>query len=171
MINVESIMTPDPLRLKVNDTLADANRLMGKEHIHHVPIVDDSDNLVGLISHRDVLSANSSSLRSKAKSDYQSTLLSEIMVTDVVTITPTAGTLKAAQYIHNSRHGCLPVVKQGKLIGIVTEYDFVEVAMSLLERREQRELTEEDARFLAGEDSMESHDDLGVDISAAQDWD
>ncbi len=171
MISVESIMTPEPLRLKASNTLADANRLMGDKHIHHIPIVDKADQLIGIISHRDVLAANSSSLRSERNSDYDSTLLGDIMVTDVVTISPTAGTLKAAQYIHNSRHGCLPVLDEGKLVGIVTEYDFVEIAMSLLERRERREFTEEDAEFLANEDNLQSPDDLGVDISAAQNWD
>ncbi|MFT6156760.1 MAG: CBS domain-containing membrane protein [Neolewinella sp.] len=138
--------------------------------MHHIPIVDEADQLIGIISHRDVLSANSSSLRSKPGSDYGSTLIGDIMVTDVVTISPTAGTLKAAQYIHNSRHGCLPVLDDGKLVGIVTEYDFVEVAMSLLERRQRTEFTEEDAEDLAS-DNLQSADELGLDVSAAQNWD
>ena len=169
MISVESIMTPEPVKLTADDTLGTAARLMADKHIHHIPIVDSSDGLVGLISHRDVLAASGSTLNKKP-SDNSDTRLGEIMTTPVVSIPPETGTLKAAQYIHKSRHGCLPVVDGGSLIGIITEYDFVEVAISLLERREVKP-------FEGGEDELDDFveddypEDLGIDTSSADDWD
>lgn len=168
MISVESIMTPDPVSLKPDDTLETANILMNEKHIHHIPIVDEKDGLVGLISHRDVLAATGSTLN-QHPSDNSQAKLSDIMTTPAISITPDTGTLKAAQYIHNSRHGCLPVVEDGNLIGIITEYDFVEVAMSLLERREvtdYKDDTDEDNELFDN-----APEDLGIDISAAKDWD
>ena len=168
MISVESIMTQNPISLKPDDTLETANKLMNEKHIHHIPIVDEKDDLVGLISHRDVLAATGSTLN-RHPSDNSQAKLGDIMTAPAISITPDTGTLKAAQYIHNSRHGCLPVVDDGNLIGIITEYDFVEVAMSLLEQREVKDYkddTEDDDKFF--DDAPE---DLGIDVSAAQDWD
>jgi CBS domain-containing protein len=169
MISVESIMTADPVKLTSNDTLETACKLMNEKHIHHIPIVDENDALVGLISHRDVLAASGSTLNNHPTDNGQ-TPLGEIMTSPVVSIAPETGTLKAAQYIHQSRHGCLPIVDDGSLIGIITEYDFVEVAISLLERREVKPF--EDNRD--GDDDYsgnESAEDLGIDTSSAQNWD
>lgn len=169
MISVESIMTPDPVTLKATDKLATAHKLMTERHIHHIPVVDADDAVVGLISHRDILAASSSILNPQPR-DTSNVPLGEIMTTNVVTITPDTGTLKAAQYIHNSRHGCLPVVDEGSLIGIITEYDFVEVAISLLERRADKPFEEPQEEDDAFEDDA-SPEDLGIDLSAAQNWD
>lgn len=169
MISVESIMTPDPVKLTTEDTLGTAARLMAEKHIHHIPIVDANDGLIGLISHRDILAASGSTLKQQP-SDNSETRLGEIMTTPVVSIPPETGTLKAAQYIHKSRHGCLPVVDNGNLIGIITEYDFVDVAISLLERREVKPFEDEpdDLDEFVEDDYSE---DLGIDTSSARDWD
>lgn len=169
MISVESIMTPDPVRLKPSDTLGTAHVLMNEKHIHHIPIVDDNDGLVGLISHRDLLAASSSILNTHP-SDNSDIPVEQIMITDVVSIRPDTGTLKAAQYIHNSRHGCLPVVDEGVLIGIITEYDFVEVAINLLEQRASEPMEDDDTDFDDDEDDY-APEDLGIDTSAASNWD
>ncbi len=169
MISVETIMTPDPVKLTATDTLGTALSLMTDKHIHHIPIVDESDAVIGLISHRDVLAASSSNLN-KHPNDNSNTPLGEIMSHPVVSISPDTGTLKAAQYIHNSRHGCLPVVYDGSLIGIITEYDFVEVAISLLERREVKPFEDDRDQDEAYSDT-ESPEELGIDTSSAQNWD
>jgi CBS domain-containing membrane protein len=169
MISVESIMTPDPVKLNETDTLGTALTLMADKHIHHIPIVDGNDVVIGLISHRDILAASSSTLN-KSPSDNSNILLREIMTSPVVSISPQTGTLKAAQYIHQSRHGCLPIIDDGSLIGIITEYDFVEVAINLLERRATKPF--EDERDQDDEYSAaDSPEDLGIDTSSAQNWD
>lgn len=169
MISVESIMTPNPVTLSENDTLGTAHQLMTEKNIHHIPIVDNSDNMIGLISHRDILAASGSTLNNHP-SDNSKTLLSKIMTSPVISISPDTGTLKAAQYIHQSRHGCLPIVDDDNLIGIITEYDFVEVAISLLERREVKPFEDNRDQDDAFSDD-ESPEDLGIDTSSAQNWD
>ncbi len=170
MISVESIMTPDPVSLSPEDTLGTAHQLMNEKHIHHLPVVDSNNEVVGLISHRDILAASGSTLN-QTPSDTSDTPVSKIMATPVVSIPPEAGTLKAAQYIHNSRHGCLPIVDENGLIGIVTEYDFVEVAISLLERRNNKPFEDTSDVDTDYDDIGSTPEDLGVDISAAKDWD
>ena len=169
MISVESIMTPDPVSLMADDTLGMAHQLMNEKHIHHIPIIDKEGSVIGLISHRDVIAASSSTL-THPPNDTSKTPLHKIMTTSVVTIPPSAGTLKAAQYIHNSRHGCLPIVDEGVLIGIITEYDFVEVAINLLERRDSKAF-EGSGSNLDDYQSDSAPEDLGIDVSAAKDWD
>ncbi len=169
MISVETIMTPDPIRLSPEDTLGTAHDVMNEKHIHHIPIVEQDGSLVGLISHRDILAASGSVLRNKP-SDNSETKLKDIMTTPVVSIPPETGTLKAAQYIHSSRHGCLPIVDEGNLIGIITEYDFVEVAINLLERRANKPFEDSSDDVESFEDD-ESPEDLGIDTSSAQNWD
>jgi len=169
MISVETIMSPDPITLGPDDTLGTAHDLMNEKHIHHIPIVEKDGSLVGLISHRDILAASGSVLRNNP-SDNTQVHLRDIMTADVVSIPPGTGTLKAAQYIHNSRHGCLPVVDDGALIGIITEYDFVEVAINLLERRAAKPF-EDNSEDQASYRDDESPEDLGIDTSSAQNWD
>lgn len=169
MISVETIMSPDPIRLSPDDTLGTAHDVMNEKHIHHIPIVEQDGSLVGLISHRDILAASGSSLRNNP-SDNSQRKIKEIMTTPVISIPPGAGTLKAAQYIHGSRHGCLPVVDDGILIGIITEYDFVEVAINLLERRAAKPF-EDNSDDTESFDDDESPEDLGIDTSSAQNWD
>ena len=169
MISVETIMSPDPIKLSPDDTLGTAHDLMNEKHIHHIPIVEQDGSLVGLISHRDILAASSSVLRNNP-SDNSQTKLKDIMTSPVVSIPPETGTLKAAQYIHGSRHGCLPVVDEGNLIGIITEYDFVEVAINLLERRVAKPF-EDNSDDVEGFSDDESPEDLGIDTSSAQNWD
>lgn len=166
MISIEEIMTPDPIRLHPDDTLGIAHQVMTEKHIHHIPVVDDDNKLVGLISHRDVLAASGSVLN-QHPSDQSQRKLADIMITDVVSTTPQADTLKVAQYIHDSRHGCLPIVAKDQLVGIVTEYDFVEVAINLLERRLDQDPDSDDSGFLDGD----ANDDFGLDTSDAKDWD
>lgn len=169
MISVETIMSPDPVRLSPDDTLGTAHDLMNEKHIHHIPIVEQDGTLVGLISHRDILAASGSILRNKPR-DNSEIKLKDIMTSPVVSIPPGTGTLKAAQYIHGSRHGCLPVVDDGALIGIITEYDFVEVAINLLERRAAKpfEDNSDDTEDLGDQESPE---ELGIDTSSAKNWD
>lgn len=169
MVSVETIMTLDPITLFTTDTMGMAHRLMNEKHIHHIPIVDEQHTLLGLISHRDILAASSSTLNVHP-TDNSKTLLSDIMISPVVSIPPETGTLKAAQYIHDSRHGCLPVVDQGALIGIITEYDFVEVAINLLERRSVKAY-EDQSDDLTDYNANDTPEDLGIDVSAAKNWD
>ncbi len=140
MITVDEIMTTDLHTLPETASLADAIKLMGKKHIHHLPIVDGKGRLVGLVSHRDVLAATDSTLRAKGeRQDPARIAISKIMTRNVATVDEHASLRQAARYLEKHRYGCLPVVTNGKLRGIVTDSDFLAVAINLLEQVDDRE--------------------------------
>jgi CBS domain-containing protein/gamma-glutamylcysteine synthetase len=104
--------------------------LMDWRKIRHVPVEDNANRLVGLISYRTVLrvlaKASSTGLASPIP-------ISEAMKTNLITVGPEASTLEAMRLMREKQVGCLPVVKNNRLIGIVTERDFMELSRQLLE--------------------------------------
>lgn len=144
---VSDIMTTEPLTLDPGANLSDARQMMYEKRIRHIPIAQDQ-KLIGLISQRDVLAAEHSSLLNfdadKRLESERSIKLNEFMKIDLVTIDPRASVRKAALYIQKHKLGCLPVVEDDKLVGIITDSDFVNVAINLLELAEQQNVATED---------------------------
>lgn len=130
---VSEIMSRNIIGLPPSATLNEARTLMQRHHIRHLPVLDN-ERLVGLVSQRDILAAQESSLE-KGQNGHFLTLhqLSEMMITDVVTVSPKAGIREAALYLQKHKYGCLPVVDKDQVVGIVTDSDFVTVAIHLLE--------------------------------------
>ncbi|MGO1247341.1 MAG: CBS domain-containing protein [Oceanisphaera sp.] len=130
---VSEIMTRDVIGLPPTATLGEARTLMQRHHIRHLPVLSE-DTLVGLVSQRDILAAQESSLEQDHDGAFlQQHQLSQMMIQDVTTVSPRAGVREAAQYLQQHKYGCLPVTDKGKLVGIVTDSDFVTVAIHLLE--------------------------------------
>jgi predicted transcriptional regulator len=103
--------------------------LMSWERIRHIPVEDNDHHLVGLVTYRAVLRflANGGSMRD--------TPVSSIMKTDVRTVGVETRTLDAIGVMRTYRLGCLPVIQDGHLVGILTEEDFMNVASKLLEQQ------------------------------------
>ncbi|MCG3729267.1 CBS domain-containing protein [Vibrio cincinnatiensis] len=141
MIKVEDMMTRNPHTLLRTHTLADARHMMEALDIRHIPIVDANRKLLGVITHRDVLAAQESSLyNQKAETSYtEETPLYEVMHTGVMSVAPQAGLKESAIYMQKHKVGCLPVVSKGELVGIITDSDFVTIAVNLLELQEDTE--------------------------------
>lgn len=130
---VSEIMSRNVIGLPPSATLAEARTLMQRHHIRHLT-VQEGDKLMGLVSQRDILAAQESSLeKDNNGACLQQHQLSEIMIKGVTTVSPRAGIREAAIYLQKYKYGCLPVVDKGKLVGIVTDSDFVTVAIHLLE--------------------------------------
>jgi CBS domain-containing membrane protein len=137
MLFVKDLMTRDVFSLKKDDNLAAARDLMKLVRIRHIPIVDDDSNFIGLITHRDILSATISKL-AEVEPEVQEKLdvsipIQKIMRTDVITITPEATLKEAASILLEHKYGCLPVVEGNKLVGILTEADFLRLVIRLME--------------------------------------
>lgn len=139
MITVDEMMTENPQGLAAENTLADALGVMAKYGYHHVPVVADGNQLVGLVSHRDILAALDSSLKPDGAVRADTITMGQIMTTEVFTVGPGTSLRKAALYIRSQRYGCLPVVDSGQLVGIITDSDFVNIAADLLEQVELSE--------------------------------
>jgi|APHig6443718053_1056840.scaffolds.fasta_scaffold131121_2 CBS domain-containing membrane protein len=120
-MRVTDIMTARPLTLGENDSLETARRLMQDMFIRHIPIVDQHGRLAGLVTQRDLLVA---SLRKD-----EGTPIREIMCTDVTTVSPQESLRRAAEIMIYNKYGCLPVLVEGRPEGIVTEADFLKLAI------------------------------------------
>jgi CBS domain-containing membrane protein len=145
MFNIDAIMTTDLITIPPSATLADARELVHEHRIHHVPVIKADGTLVGLVTLTDVLAATDSSLRNEdSRIRATDITLSEVMVTDIATVSEDASLRQAALFIEKHKIGCLPVVTDGKLKGIITDSDFVAVAINLLEQLESSEPDEYD---------------------------
>jgi CBS domain-containing membrane protein len=126
---VQDLMTTDVATLNTNDQLSLADDLMSLGRIRHVPVLDDEGDLAGVVSQRDLLHgalARILGYGSVARGKLISTLLvKEVMSSDPVTTSPETPLAEAAQIMCDRKLGCLPVVRDDELVGILTEGDFV----------------------------------------------
>jgi len=110
-----------------------ADDVMRLGRIRHLPVIDEDGDLAGIVSQRDLF--HSGLLRalgfgSHAKDRAMDLLvLKEAMKTEVVTVAPSAPLTEAAQTMLERRIGCLVVVEGKKIVGIITESDFVKLAL------------------------------------------
>ncbi len=140
MFTLDAIMTTELITLLPTANLAEARELMHKHKIHHLPVVDDNNTLIGLVTLTNLLAATDSVLRDPNSSIHpKDVIVKDIMVTDVATVDEQASLRQAALFLEKHRIGCLPVVTEGMLKGIITETDFVAVAINLLELLEESE--------------------------------
>jgi CBS domain-containing protein len=129
-LKVRDIMTADATTLKRNDKLSLADDIMLLGRIRHLPVVDDGGEvLVGIVSQRDLFrDALAHALgygRHAQRKILDSILVKEVMATDVIFTSPETSLVEAARILTEKKIGCLPVVEQGRLVGILTESDFV----------------------------------------------
>ena len=147
MTIVEEIMTTELVTLRTSDSIETARNLMAEHNIRHIPIIDDDNVLIGLVTHRDVLAASRSKLdpvQDAQRVEFEATTpLKHIMTTEVEVVSEKMNLREAALRLQAHKYGCLPVVSQGKLKGIITDSDFVAVAINLLEQLELVEPLEE----------------------------
>ena len=138
MLKVKDIMTTEVFVLNSTHTLELVRSLMRIKHVRHVPIVDSDNTFVGLITHRDLLAQTISHL-ADVDEDEQEYLdrhihIVNIMKTDILAVDPEMDVCTAITQLLENKYGCLPVVENGKLVGIVTEADFLELTLSLLQK-------------------------------------
>lgn len=143
MMTLSEIMTEHPFTLGPQNSVKQAMDLMQQERIRHIPIVDDHHQLLGLVTLSDILATRESKLlliNPEREAEFtDSVQLDEIMTHQVASVDPHAGIKEAALYLQRHKYGCLPVVRGRKLVGIVTESDFIAVAINLLELMEEQE--------------------------------
>jgi CBS domain-containing protein len=134
---VGEIMTREIAVLHEEENLELADSAMAKFRFRHLPVVE-GDKLIGLVTERDLLRASISSLdRDHALKDdnlKRYYFIREIMTTDVATARPDTLLVDAAALMRERKLGCLPVTEaDGKLVGIITQGDFLALAVRFLE--------------------------------------
>jgi CBS domain-containing membrane protein len=129
-MRVKDIMTSEVTTLRRNEKLTLANDVMQLGRIRHLPVLDDEgQELVGIVSQRDLFRgalARALGYGEHASRRMLDTLfVKDVMTTDLITTTPDTPLAEAAQLLMKHKIGCLPVVTDGRLVGILTETDFV----------------------------------------------
>ncbi len=125
---VQELMSTDVFTVHPEDLLDVAAHVMEWKHIRHVPVQDGDGALVGLISHRTLLLHLAGAARRAVGGGNRSVAVREVMETAVHTVAPTASCAEALALLRTHRIGCLPVVLDGRLLGIVSERDFLPFA-------------------------------------------
>jgi CBS domain-containing protein/gamma-glutamyl:cysteine ligase YbdK (ATP-grasp superfamily) len=131
---VGQFMSTDLFTLRPTDLVDLAASVMDWRHIRHVPVEDDEGRLVGLVTHRGLLRLMSS--RSVSRTTKPLTV-SEIMKPNPTCVSSTTPTLEAMELMRVSKIGCLLVVDDGQLVGIVTSYDFLTATARLFKKHLQ----------------------------------
>jgi len=141
MYKIKDIMTTEVFTLRATQTLALARFLMKLKHVRHIPIVEDDSHFIGLLTHRDLLAHTISLLADPGQNEQEEMdeyiHLGQVMKTNIVTVDPEMNLRNAIPILVENKYGCLPVTSQGKLVGIVTEADFLKLTLDLLKETEQ----------------------------------
>ncbi|MEQ8769199.1 MAG: CBS domain-containing protein [Phycisphaerales bacterium] len=138
-LRVGQFMTTDLFTVHEDELIDLAASIMQWERIRHVPVEDDDHKLIGILSYRDLLRLVADPKRSRD----DSISVGELMRRDPMTVRADTPTLEAIAVMRENEISCLPVTTaDGKLVGLVTEHDFMRLAGRLLE--EQLARTEED---------------------------
>lgn len=127
-MKVKDIMVKEVAILDVNDELSLANDIMRLGRIRHLPVVD-GPRLVGIISERDLFRsslAQALGYGTKATRDLMKTLrIKDIMVSQVITVSPETDLKDAVRLMVDKKIGCLPVTEDDRLVGLITETDIL----------------------------------------------
>lgn len=137
MLSVKEIMTTSVVTISRDEMVSDVRRIMDEYRFRHVPVVDAENKLVGVITQRDLLRAESSSLQvssEESKQDIEASIpISAIMSTEIKSVSPDDSLKGAGLILQSSKIGCLPVEENGTVVGIITDSDFVGAAVILID--------------------------------------
>ena len=132
---IEQFMTSDLFTVGPDQGLEMVANLMKWKRIRHVPVEDGEHQLLGIVSSSTLVAVIADRV---ADLGTRPIAVAEVMATDVVTVAPETSTLDAIALMRRYKVGSLPVVKDGRLVGIVTESDFLAIAGQLLEEELRR---------------------------------
>jgi acetoin utilization protein AcuB len=135
-MQVKDIMQRDVVTLGLEDSLDVADDIMTLGRVRHLPIIAGESHLVGLVTQRDLLRASLASvldLGRKAEHEWLKSIpVRVVMHTELETIAPEDSLKSAVDRMIAKKIGCLPVVEQGKLVGLLTETDCLRVLAEAL---------------------------------------
>ncbi len=133
-MQVRDLMSSEVATVRRNDRLQIADDVMNLGRIRHTPVLDDeSDEVVGILSQRDLFRGALARALGYGQHAQQKVLgmlfVKDVMTCDPITVAPDLPIVEAARIMLDGKIGCLPVVDGGHLIGILTEGDFLRLAL------------------------------------------
>ena len=133
---VKDRMTPNPKTITPDTSFPDAFHIIREKKVRHLPVVDKRGKLVGIVAQADLLHASPSSATTLSvfETNY---LLSKLQVQEVmssppITVPEDAPLEEAARVMVEHKIGCLPVMRDGELVGVITETDLFETFVEIL---------------------------------------
>ena len=131
-MRVEQYMNTNTFTVHEDEVIDLVANLMDWAHIRHVPVEDEQNRLVGIISYRRLLRFLAHDIPHGRGDPVPAR---NIMQRNPITVTPETPTLEAIEIMRREKVACLPVVRDERLVGIVTERDFMGVAAQILEEQ------------------------------------
>lgn len=130
-LKVDEIMETDLITVRQEDIIEFVAEMMDWKHIRYVPVEDTKGNLVGLVTSRMLLKQFTKRQRLK---NQEAITVEEVMKKNPISISPEASVVDAIKIMKEKKIGCLLVVNDGELVGVVTESNFLSLAGRLIER-------------------------------------
>ncbi|MGC8873339.1 MAG: CBS and ACT domain-containing protein [Chloroflexia bacterium] len=138
---VKERMSTHPITIEPDTSVTEALSFMRQNRVRRLPVVDRHGNLLGIVSEKDLLYASPSPATSLSVYEIGYLLsklkVKEIMTREVITVCPDCPIEEAARIMVDHKIGGLPVVEDGRLVGIITETDLFKVFLEMLGAREQ----------------------------------
>jgi CBS domain-containing protein/gamma-glutamylcysteine synthetase len=131
---VEEFMDTDVITINEKDIPEFAADIMDWQRIRYLPVENEDGTLAGLITSRILLRYFNQNAKHKQADLY----IKDLMIREPFTISPDATVNDAMTILREKKIGCLPVVKDGSLLGIITEANFLNITASLLKRIAER---------------------------------
>jgi len=134
-------MTKRPITTHPDTPIDDALKLMRDSKVRRLPVLDKDGKLVGIITEKDLLYVSPSPATSLSVHELHYLIskikVGDVMAKDVVTATEYTPLEEAARIMADNKIGSLPVMRDGKLVGIITETNLFEIFLELLGAREK----------------------------------
>lgn len=124
-------MKKNMITLRSEDTISLALKSMKENKIRHIPIVNDHHILVGIITERDVKDASPSIFQLELKENFLTKPIKDVMSTDLITGHPLDFVEEIAAVLIDNQIGCLPILQDRKLVGLITETDLLHTFVKL----------------------------------------
>jgi acetoin utilization protein AcuB len=138
---VKERMTRNPITIRPDMPVTEAQALLKREKIHHLPVLDRDDRLVGIVTEKDLLYASPSPATTLSVYEMTSLLsklkVEKVMTTKLITVTEEVPIEEAARIMADSSIGGLPVMRGRVLVGIITESDLFRVFIELFGARQK----------------------------------
>lgn len=136
-LTVGRVMTREVKTLAEGQVLLDAMKFMREHHVRHIPILNADGDLVGVLTDRDIKRASPSALAPGQREVWEK-IVTETPLSRVMTREPTTGSSDmnirtALRLFVDESIGCLPVLDEGKLIGIVTAQNLFGAMLEILD--------------------------------------
>jgi acetoin utilization protein AcuB len=137
---VRKKMKKDLITITKDERMTVARKVMKEKNIRHLPVVDGK-KLIGLVTNMDIRKAEASPATSLEIRELHYLLdkltVGEIMTRNVITISPDISVEEATTLLHDNKIGCLPVVEDGNLVGMLTEDDVMEILIEVMGMKEK----------------------------------